>query len=107
MPYDDPDPSDPNLLVGVAVTGDSESDREMAYTFGEELAGLWYAEEFILRLFGSPRYPGLHRLLTILGEDEIQRIIGECCGIWRRARVVVRDTPIECGSSPLLDSEER
>ena len=38
MPYDDPDPTDPTLLVGVQLPADPAADLEMAYVFAEEFA---------------------------------------------------------------------
>jgi hypothetical protein len=31
MPYKDPDPTDPNMLIGVMLPADAEATREMAY----------------------------------------------------------------------------
>ena len=36
MPYKDPDPSDPNVLVGVVLPAEKETMQEMAYAFAEE-----------------------------------------------------------------------
>jgi len=38
MPFQDPDPTDPNMLVGVVLPADAEATREMAYVFAEEFA---------------------------------------------------------------------
>ena len=35
MPYQDPDPTDPNMLVGVMLPADAEAMRDMAYVFAE------------------------------------------------------------------------
>jgi len=99
MLYDEPDPSDPNLLVGVAVPGDPRTDLEMAYAFAEEYAGLGYSQELIRGLFRSPRYPALLRLTAKFGEDEIRRIVEECCEVWGRVRVVVKDARPDTSSS--------
>jgi len=45
MPYNDPDPSDPNVLVGVVLPADAEAMREMAYVFAEEFARMGYDKE--------------------------------------------------------------
>ncbi len=42
MPYKDPDPKDPNMLVGVILPGDREAINEMAYVFAEEFARQGY-----------------------------------------------------------------
>ncbi len=50
MPYGRPDPSDPNVLVGVRLPTDEDGLVEMAYTFAEEFAALGHDEERILRV---------------------------------------------------------
>ena len=95
MPYNDPDPEDPNVLVGVSVpaTGDVEHTmREMAYAFAEEFAALGYDEPQLVSLFRRPFYAGAHRAFQVLGEAEISKIIRESLGAWGGYRVVVRDT---------------
>ena len=95
MPYNDPDPQDPNVLVGVSVpaTGDVEHTmREMAYAFAEEFAALGYGEPQLVSLFRRPFYAGAHRAFQVLGEVEISKIIRESLGAWGGYRVVVRDT---------------
>ncbi len=94
MPYDDPDRSDPNALVGVEVPGDADSSREMAWAFAEEFASLGYGEEQLWRLFANPHYGGAHRALVELGEAEVRRIVRESLDAFGRVRFVVRDAPI-------------
>ena len=95
MPYQDPDPSDPNVLVGVSIPGDEETTREMAIAFAEEFALLGYDEERLLGLFRKPHYQGAHRAYVLLGEEEILRIVREAAAVFGRFRVVVHDRPEE------------
>ena len=96
MPYDDPDPEDPNVLVGVSLPADRESIREMARAFAEEFAALGFDEARLAALFQQPFYAGAHRALKVLGQDEITGIIRESLQVWGRFRVVVRDAGDEC-----------
>jgi len=45
MPYDEPDLTDPQELVGVVLPADTEASREMAYVFAEEFARLGYGRD--------------------------------------------------------------
>ncbi len=94
MPYDDPDPQDPNVLVGVSVPapgGVAHAMREMAYTFAEEFAALGYDEQRLSSLFQRPFYAGAHQAFQVLGEAEIRKIIQESLSAWGGYRIVVRD----------------
>jgi len=91
MPYDDPDPTDPNVLVGVSLPGDEESTREMAVALAEEFAALGFDGERLMNLFRRPHYAGAHRAYRLLGEEEIRRILRESLAVWGSYRVVVRD----------------
>ena len=91
MPYGDPDPDDPHVLVGVSLPGDAGSVREMAAAFAEEFAAMGFDEDRILGLFRRPFYAGVHRALGILGEDGIRKIVRESVNVWGRRRLVVRD----------------
>ena len=84
MPYRDPDPTDPSVLVGVELPAEAGTAQDMAWVFAEEFARLGYAAPDILRLFASPFYAGAHRAFLALGETEIRAIIGECVGVWSR-----------------------
>ena len=92
MPYDDPDPEDPHVLVGVSLPADRESIREMAFAFAEEFAALGFDEARVLAMFRSPFYAGAHRALEVLGEPEILEIVHESQGVWGGCRVTVRDS---------------
>jgi hypothetical protein len=92
MPYGEPEPDDPHVLVGVALPGGREAAREAAAAFAEEFAAMGFDEERILALFRRPFYAGAHRALRALGEDELRRIVRESLAVWGRFRVVVRDS---------------
>ena len=82
MPYGEPDPSDPNVLVGVAVPADAETTRAMAWVFAEEFARMGYNRRRILGLFRSPFYAGVHRSWRALGEAEVTAIVEQCVSVW-------------------------
>ena len=91
MPFRDPDPQDPMMLVGVSLPGSVEVGREMVYAFAEEFSRLGYDEEQILALFRKPFYAGVHHAMKQLGEDEVRRIVAETIGVWGRGRPMDRD----------------
>ena len=84
MPYRDPDPSDPGVLVGVAVPADPEAMREMAWVFAEEFARMGYDGPRLLAVFRAPFYAGAHRAWRALGEAEVVAIVAECVAVWWR-----------------------
>ena len=91
MPYKDPDPTDPNMLIGVMLPADAEATREMAYVFAEEFARTGYTREQLLWLFKKPFYGGAHGAYRALGEKETLAIIDECLNVWGNIRVSVQD----------------
>jgi len=93
MPFKDPDPSDPNMLVGVMLSADSEATREMAYVFAEEFARLGYSREQLLWLFKNPFYGGAHGAYRALGEKDTLSIIDECLAVWGNVTVTIQDVP--------------
>ncbi len=95
MPYDDPDPTDPTMLIGVEAPGDETSDLEMAYVFVEEFVSLGFTRERLLSLFHQPFYAGAHRALRNLGEERIKSIIEEALAVWGNFRFVIHDAPEE------------
>jgi len=86
MPWDTPDPSDPSVLVGVALPADEGATRDMAWVFAEELARLGLDARRIVSVFRSPFYAGAHRALRLLGEAEVSAIVAECVRVWGRHR---------------------
>lgn len=93
MPYQDPDPTDPNMLVGVMLPADTEAMFDMAYVFAEEFARLGYAREQLLGLFKNPFYGGAHGAYRSLGEEEILSIIEECIAAWGAVMITIQDVP--------------
>ncbi len=91
MPYEEPDFSDPNELVGVVLPAGAEAVRDMAYVFAEEFARMGQGEEAILDLFRSPFYAGPHQAYRALGPDAVRAIVRECVEVWGRAAGTVRD----------------
>jgi len=82
VPYGDPDPTDPGVLVGVALPAELEATRDMAWVFAEEFARMGFDASRILGLFRSPFYAGAHRALRLLGETEVTAIVRECVGVF-------------------------
>ncbi len=91
MPYDDPDPTDPNMLVGVLLPADADATRDMAYVFAEEFARMGHDKQQILALFENPYYGGAHGAYQQMGETEILSIIDECLNAWGQARFSILD----------------
>jgi hypothetical protein len=92
MPFKDPDPTDPNILVGVMLPADGEATRDMAYVFAEEFARLGYSREQLLWLFKNPFYGGAHGAYRSLGEQETLAIIDECLDVWGQAQFSILDS---------------
>jgi len=106
MPYQDPDPTDPNMLVGVLLPADAEASRDMAYVFAEEFARLGYDRGQLLGLFRTPFYGGAHGAYRQLGETEILSIIDECLNAWGSIRIRVQDVPSPSLVLPRVAGEE-
>jgi len=91
MPYKDPDPTDPSMLVGVMLPAEAETMTDMAYVFAEEFARLGYDKARILWLFKTPFYAGAHGAYQALGEEMVRAIIDECLAAWGGVRFIDRD----------------
>jgi len=100
MPYDEPDPQDPTVLIGVELPVSEEADVEMAYVFAEEFARLGYSESELMAMFREPHYAGAYRALGTLGERKILEVVRETVGVWGRSRQLVEDAP---ETAPLWD----
>jgi hypothetical protein len=92
MPYQEPDPSDPQMLVGVVVPGGPDSLREMALVFAEEFARLGYSARQIVGLFEDPFYAGAHAALRALGRDAIRIIAEDAARAWPPIRIIDTET---------------
>jgi hypothetical protein len=95
MPYNDPDPTDPNVLVGVMLSADAEATTEMAYVFAEEFARMGHDKQQILALFKNPYYGGAHGAYQALGEAAIQAIVDECIDAWGKVKFWILDPSAE------------
>ena len=84
MPYDDPDPTDPTMLVGVVLPSGAEAMRDIAYVFAEEFARMGFDGPGVLRLFQDPFYAGAHQAYRALGPEALEEIVRECVGVWGR-----------------------
>ena len=86
MPYSEPDPADPQVLVGVGLPAEAETMTEMAYVFAEEFCRMGWGAPRILRVFANPFYAGAYRAYRALGEPVVRAIVEECVGVWGRRR---------------------
>ena len=91
MPYDDPEPEDPQELVGVELPGDETVTLEMAAAFADEFAQLGYTRAQILALFRRAEYAGAHQAWTLLGQQAIAQMVDESLSVWGRFTCVVTD----------------
>ncbi len=91
MPYNDPHPTDPTMLVGVELPADADTTEDMAYVFAEEFARMGFNRRKLMSLFKRPFYAGAHLAYVQLGEEAIEKIIDECLAIWGRVRIVDRE----------------
>ena len=93
MPYGDPDPTDPNILVGVVLPAGEEAMQDMAYVFAEEFARMGLDEAAILDLFRNPFYGGAYQAYRALGAGAVRAIVSECVAVWGRAAGQIHDAP--------------
>ena len=91
MPYDDPDPGDPHLLVGVSLPGEEASTREMAEAFADEFAQMGFDRDRLLRLFSNPFYAGAHAARELLGDALIVRIVEDSLRAYGSRSYAVQD----------------
>ncbi len=93
MPYGDPAPTDPEVLVGVGLPAEATTMTEMAYVFAEEFARIGFDTRRILRLFANPFYRGAYEAYRALGEPAVREIVEECVGVWDRRHSARRGDP--------------
>ena len=106
MPYDDPEPDDPHILVGVSLPGDETVTREMAAAFADEFAQMGFDRDRLLRLFSNPFYAGAHAARQLLGDAEITRIVVESLRAYGGRAYVVLDADTE-GDEPEAPAARR
>ena len=106
MPFRDPDPTDPNMLIGVMLPADAEAMRDMAYVFAEEFARLGYTREQLLGLFKNPFYGGAHGAYRQLGNTEIVSIVDECINVWGRNKITIQDVKDDLNDLDGLNARE-
>jgi len=72
MPHDEPDPTDPMELCGVAFDDATDADvASMVDCLAEEYLRLGFSPREVLALFRSPDYPLAHGAWIELGEVEV------------------------------------
>jgi hypothetical protein len=91
MPYHEPDPTDPTLLVGTEVGATRGEIEEMATAFAAELAQLGHTREAIVALFRTPAYAGPNLAWRTLGEARLVTLVEEAAAFWGRCRVRVEE----------------
>ena len=99
MPYDEAEPDDPHMLVGVSLPADEVATREMAAAFADEFAQMGFDRERLLQIFASPFYAGTHAARQLLGDAEITRIVVESLRVYAGRKLTVVDTG-EDGEEP-------
>lgn len=83
MPYDDPDPTDPMTLQGIAIeTDDPNVQREMAECYIEEYLRMGYDRDRVLAMFRMPQYVGPVMAYEALGGQVIERMIDDLVAVW-------------------------
>ena len=102
MPYDDPDPDDPHVLVGVSLPGDEATTREMADAFADEFARLGFDRDaHRCGCSANPFYAGAHRGLAAPRrrrdrrascEESLRVYGGRSARSWTRPRATTRRT---------------
>ena len=93
MPYRDPQPEDPMMMVNVTVPADGDTSRELAAAMAEEFASMGRDEAWIMQLFRTPFYAGPHGAYVELGEEVTTNIVRECVAVWGRVHFVDRVPP--------------
>ena len=89
MPYDDPDPTDPMTLHGVAIeTSNDAAMLEMAECFIDEYARLGFDENRILHMFDTRGYAGPFMATQCLGKEKISELVHRVLARWGGRRNV-------------------
>ena len=101
MPYQEPDETDPLLLVGVELPAGADSSRESARVFAEEFARMGFGEEELMALFRNPFYAGPHQAWRALGEEGVRELARQAALAWGGVRFRDVDPAGEDGIIPL------
>jgi hypothetical protein len=104
MPYGDPEPDDPHMLVGVSLPADEAATREMAAAFADEFAQMGFDRERLLQIFASPFYAGAYAARQLLGDAEIARIVDDSLRAYGGRRHAVIDTGGDDGDNDVPDT---
>ncbi len=109
MPYDEPDETDPMMLIGVELEAGESSSLVTAQVFAEEFARMGYDETQLMDLFKNPFYAGAHRAYLNLGEELVRQVVRENTGLWGAVRLSERDADPETGLAllPVLEDTRR
>jgi hypothetical protein len=107
MPYDEPDETDPMMLVGVELPADELASLERAIVFAEEFARMGFGEEKLLGMFRNPFYAGAHQAYLALGEKKVAEIVRENVHFWGAIRFREREYDPATGMTLLPVLEER
>ncbi len=102
MPYQEPDQTDPMMLVGTEVPTHGDTSRDTIAVLAEEYARLGFDEQALMQLFRNPFYAGAHRAYQALGEEAVCNIVREQLEFWGRARVRVVDAPPRATGEPVV-----
>ncbi len=105
MPYDDPDPTDPMTLHGVAVeTEDDGPMIDMALCFVEEYLRSGFDADRVLQVFKTQGYAGPYLAFQSLGEDAIRKMIEEQSSLRNLHRAPPDERADGTVSLPVLES---
>jgi hypothetical protein len=108
MPYDEPDETDPMMLVGVELPADGLASLETAMVFAEEFARMGFDEEKLMGVFRNPFYAGAHQAYRALGEEKVAGIVRENVRFWGAVRFRERESDPATGLRllPVLERKE-
>jgi hypothetical protein len=108
MPYDEPDETDPMMLIGVELPADELASLETAMVFAEAFARMGFGEEKLMGIFRNPFYAGAHQAYLTLGQEKVAGIVRENVHFWGAVRFRERDSDPSTGIAllPVLEKRE-
>ncbi|HVR75641.1 MAG TPA: hypothetical protein VMT52_15005 [Planctomycetota bacterium] len=108
MPHDEPDETDPMMLVGVELPADELASLETAMVFAEEFARMGFGEEKLMGIFRNPFYAAAHKAYLALGAKKVAEIVRENVQFWGAVHFRERDTDPTTGIAllPVLEKTE-